>query len=917
MSVFARLQPRLQDAIVARLGWTSLRPVQEEAGEALLDGKNAVVLAPTAGGKTEASMFPVLSDCLTNPPRGLAVIYVAPIKALLNNQAERLGTYTEMVGLDRFVWHGDVGSSARKRFLAEPTELLLTTPESLEVMLISPKVDGKQLFGDLRVVIVDEIHAMAGTDRGAHFMSVLERAARFSRHDVQRVGLSATVGNPEQILGWLAGSSRREGVVVNPPAPPARREILVVGREDVAAVARDASTRASGGKSLFFCQSRATAEAVADRMRFSDVDVFVHHSSVSKEEREAAEERFNRGRAACIVCTSTLELGIDVGDLDKVLQAEAPDTVSSFMQRMGRTGRRPGKAANTTFFCTNADSVLLASALVTLAKEKWVESVPVLDRCWPVLVHQVFAMSLARGGVTPGEVKVLRSAVPDFAGITEAELDRLLGYMLRDRSLEVVDGRYVLGPKAERRYGRKNFMELYSVFSSPQTYTVVTTSGQPLGSLQQDFVDRLVDGTSTFLLGGRAWSVFRVSHGDRRVMVVAAGRGKKPTWGGYIPQFLGFEVCQRILELLCSEAPLGFLHSSAAEWLKERREELAGVLEPGRGGFEVDHDEVRWWTFAGGRINSTLKYALSSLGHDWTVVSHNFAVKVRADDLEAARVLEGVEELRDPEYWETPGLWEEIASSLPAYRLSKFDDVLPPWGRREMVASFLLDVEGAWRVVSGEEGRGAVADALREALRAAGEGDVGGEPVPAEEVEYAKPRNPIRWVDTAAGLQAAVDVLMAASVVGLDVETTLNDRALCLVQVATAEETFLIDALAIPDLAPLGGLLASEDVVKVIHNAEFERSVLGRLGFEIRGVIDTLEVSRERRGRDAAGGHGLAAVCARELGIELDKREQCSRWRRRPLTEEQVAYAALDAEVLVRLGGRFDGWRDSDSLVPS
>ena len=596
-----------------------------------------------------------------------------------------------------------------------------------------------------------------------------------------------------------------------------------------------------------------------------------------------------------------------MGDLDFVLQAEAPDTVSSFMQRMGRTGRRAGKAANTTFLCMNADSVLLASALVTLAKDKWVESVPVLDRCWPVLVHQVFAMSLARGGVTPAEVKVQWRAVPDFSGISEAELDRLLSYMLQDRSLEVVDGRYVLGPKAERRYGRKNFMELYSVFSSPQTYTVVTMAGQPLGSLQQDFVDRLVDGTSTFLLGGRAWSVFRVSHGDRRVMVVAAGRGKKPTWGGYIPQFLGFEVCQRILDLLCSEAPLGFLHPSAAEWLGERRDELAGVLEPGRGGFEVDDGEVRWWTFAGGRINSTLKYALASLAHDWKVVSDNFAVKVRAEDLDGTRVLEAVEELRDPEYWETPGLWEEIATALPAYRLSKFDDVLPPWARRELVASFLLDVEGAWRVVSGEDGSGAVAEALRAAMRVIGDLDLGRPIDLVDSRGYAEPQNPITWVDTVPGLDAAVDALMTCEAVGLDVETTLRDRALCLVQLATPTKTYVIDALAISDLSPLGPLLAAEAPLKVIHNADFERSVLGRLGFTIEGVIDTLEVSRRRRGRVIDGGHGLAAVCLRELGLEIDKRDQCSDWRRRPLTEDQVAYAALDAELLVTLARALHG----------
>lgn len=905
MSVFARLQPRLQDAIVARLGWTSLRPVQEEAGEALLSGKNAVVLAPTAGGKTEASMFPVLSACLADPPRGLAAIYVAPIKALLNNQAGRLGLYTEMVGLDRFVWHGDVGASARKRFLADPVELLLTTPESLEVMLMSSKVDSAALFGDLRVVIVDEIHAMAGTDRGAHFMSVLERAAQCSEHDVQRVGLSATVGNPTQILAWLAGSSRREGVVVNPPAPPSRRELLVVGREDITAIARDAAARAAGGKSLFFCQSRATAEAVADRMRFSEIDVFVHHSSVSREEREAAEDRFNGGRDACIVCTSTLELGIDVGDLDLVLQAEAPDTVSSFLQRMGRTGRRSGQAANTTFFCTNADSVLLASALVTLAKERWVESVPVLDRCWPVLVHQVFAMALAGGGVTPTEVFALWRAVPDFAGISEAELRRLLAYLVADRSLEVVDGRYVLGPKAERKFGRKNFMELYSVFSSPQTYTVGTLQGQTLGSLQQDFVDRLVDGTSTFLLGGRAWAVFRVTHADRQVVVIPAGRGRKPTWGGYIPQFLGFDVCQRILSLLCSGDALPFLHPSAAEWLDERRAELAGVLVPERGGFEVEGDEVRWWTFAGGRINSTLKYGLASLGREWAVVSDNFAVKVRGTDLDSREVLDAVEALADPEYWQSPGLWTEIVGSLPAYRLSKFDDVLPPWARQEMVASFLLDVPGAWRVVSGgETGSEAAGDALRAALLDAGAsvGPAGGDREEGEESRaYAAPRNPVRWIDTTEGLSRALEVLNRQTEVGLDVETTLTDQALCLVQLATREETFVIDALAIPELGPLGAFLESERVVKRIHNAAFERGVLGGLGYRIENVVDTLEESRSRHGLDAFGGHSLAAVCERELGEELDKREQCSNWRRRPLTAEQLAYAALDAEVLLRL----------------
>jgi ATP-dependent helicase Lhr and Lhr-like helicase len=899
MSIFERFHPRLQDAIVARLGWMSLRPVQDLAGEALLDGKNAVVLAPTAGGKTEASIFPTLSNLMTEEARGLSAIYVAPIKALLNNQAERLGLYTEMVGLRRHVRHGDTPQGARQAFLRDPTELLLTTPESLEVLLMSPKVDSRTLFRRVRTVIIDEVHALAGTDRGAHLMSVLERIAGFSDHDVQRVGLSATVGNPDAILAWLRGSSTRDGVVVDPPAPPARRELLVTHRDFMPDLARDASRLARGQKSLFFCQSRATTEAVAEQMRRSGTEVFVHHSSVSREEREEAEERFHRGRDACIVCTSTLELGIDVGDLDRVLQAEAPETVSSFMQRMGRTGRRAGQSANTTFFCTNGDSVLLATALIELAKTGWVEDVPVLDRCWPVLVHQLFALALAHDGIPPDEAWATLSRVPDFAGITRAEFDRLLAFMLRDRSLEMASGRLLLGPKAERRFGRKNFMELYSVFSSPQTYTVVTMNGRPLGSLQQDFVDRLVDGASSFLLGGRGWSVVHVSHGDRRVKVVPSGRGAQPTWGGYLPQFLGFGVAKQVLELLTREDEPGYLHASALVALREQRSAFDGVLDAELGGLEITSEEANWWTFAGGRINSTLKHALNSLGHDWKVVSDNYAVRIRAKDLNDHAVQEALDELAEPEFWENAALWGEIATELPNYRLTKFQDVLPPWVQREMVATFLLDIEGAWRWLGGQDTSGA-AGVLREALAQVPAG-VSPLPMDTPTIEYAKPLNPARWVGTSAELREAVDCLMECGLVGLDVETTLNDRALCLVQLATHRETFLIDALAIPDLAPLGALLASEDVVKVIHNAKFERDVLGQLGYLVENVVDTLEVSRRQRGKDADGGHSLAAVCAREFGIELDKREQCSNWRRRPLTEEQVAYAALDAEVLIRL----------------
>jgi ATP-dependent helicase Lhr and Lhr-like helicase len=907
VSVFGRFAPRLQEAIVARLGFSSLRPVQEAAGEALLGGKNAVILAPTAGGKTEAAIFPLLSRMVEDAPSGVGTLYVAPIKALLNNQADRLGLYTEMVGLQRFVWHGDTPDKPRRAFLREPSELLMTTPESLEVMLVSTRVDAAALFGDLRAVVIDEVHALAGTDRGAHMMSVLERLSRLSRHDVQRVGLSATVGNPEAILTWLQGTSRREGLVVEPPKSPARRQILVAHRPDLPRLAREAAELARGQKSLFFCQSRATTEAVAEVMRRAGTEVFVHHSAVSREERQLAEERFQHGTDACIVCTSTLELGIDVGDLDRVLQAEAPDTVSSFLQRMGRTGRRAGQVPNTTFLCESTEGVLQAIALVELARAGWVEPVEVERRAFPVLIHQLLAMSLSQGGITADEAWEQLARVPDFQGIHRGEYDRLVDWMLRDGGLRLASGRLVLGPKAERRFGRKNFMDLFAVFSSPQSYTVETSSKKPLGTLTQAFVDRLVEGVSSFLLGGRGWVVQRLRHEDRVVVVEPAPRGRRPTWGGFLPQYLGFTLCQRIVAVLLGDEPYPYLDPAAAAVLAERRASVREVVDSQQGGVEESEGEIRWWTFAGGRINATLRHALEAVGGSFQVISDNFVIKVRGEGLDALRFAEVRARLVEPEFWENERLWAEVAASLPNYRLSKFQPLMPPWVEREVVARHLLDVGGAWQWLSQAEtslprvpaGVGASMPGDKERLAALSE------PVAELLPLHRDGARPLVWVSSRAALEEAVAELAREPRVGLDVETTLATRTLCLVQIAGRQATYLIDALGVEDLAPLAALLSSRETIKVIHNAPFERSVLGQHGLSIEAVVDTREVSR--RVRRAVQGHGLRDVCERELGVVLDKREQTGDWTRRPLTEDQLAYAALDAEVLLRLHDHFEG----------
>lgn len=696
MSAFARFPPRLQEAIVARLGWTSLRPVQELAGEAILDGKNAVILAPTAGGKTEASMFPALAGLVQREPAGVGVIYIAPIKALLNNQNERLETYAEMVGLRRFVWHGDISDSDKRKFVKEPTEILMTTPESLEVMLVSPRSKAARLFADLRLVVIDEVHALAGTERGAHLMSVIERLVPLSQNDVQRVGLSATVGNPEQILDWLKGSSKRANVVVDPPKVPARRELSIGLYGTLGSLADEAATRAAGKKSLFFCQSRSLTEMVAERMRGRAVEVFVHHSSLSLEERRSAEERFAHGTNACIVCTSTLELGIDVGDLDAVFQANAPSSVSSFLQRMGRTGRRAGTTPNTTFYCEEGEAVLQAVALIELAREGWVERVAQHERCWPVLVHQLLAMTLQFGAISAERCWEQLSRVPDFRGITVAEFEAVVAHMKKEDFLFESGGLLSMGQKAERVFGKKNFIELYAVFSSPVLYRVVSQAGSDLGSLEQGFVDRLVEQMSSFLLGGRAWSVQQVSHSDRIVTVREAPRGVKPSWGGFIPQHLGFELSQRIKRVLTESIRYPYVDEAGYQHIEGKRADLAELLSRSGPAIQLDEDRAHLWTFAGGRINHTLKYGLE-LSEGWKVIADNFQLRIEGDGVGHSTVRRALKRISDASYWNEDATRRALLARLPGYRLSKFQDCLPEPYALEMVERYLLDVEAAVR----------------------------------------------------------------------------------------------------------------------------------------------------------------------------------------------------------------------------
>jgi ATP-dependent Lhr-like helicase len=610
---FERLHPALQHHVVNSLGWKDLRPFQQAVIEPVLEGKHLLILAPTAGGKTEAAFFPVLSRMLAEGWRGLSVLYVCPIKALLNNLDARLDRYCTLLGRRSALWHGDVAAGRKKAILRDPPDCLLTTPESLEVMLVSGGVDERRLFAGLRAVIVDEVHAFAGDDRGWHLLGVLSRLQKLCGREFQRLGLSATVGNPEELLGWLAGACEGPRQVCLPPeagtAAPADVKLDHVGSLRNAAVVISRLHR--GEKRLVFVDSRSRAEQLGRELRSLEVTAFVTHSSLSQDERRQAEEAF-AGRDDCvIVATSVLELGLDVGDLHRVIQIDAPSTVSSFLQRMGRTGRRQGTSRNCLFLATDDDSLLRAAGLIELWSSGYVEPVVPPPEPYHILAQQLMALCLQERGVGRRDWPAWLRGVPAFTEMPDERVREVLEWMLSEGVLSEDEGTLWLGQKGEEEFGRRNFLELFSVFASPPLFTVRH------GRLELGFVDQTTfmgrgEGPRVLLLGGRAWRVTHLDWGRRVASVEATEEAGRSRWRGGGPT-LGFPLCQAMRAVLAGEGASPRWSRRAEARLAEVRQEHAFVQAGGPTLLSRSPGECEWWTFAGTRANAALAGELAGL----------------------------------------------------------------------------------------------------------------------------------------------------------------------------------------------------------------------------------------------------------------------------------------------------------------
>ncbi|MFI7072018.1 DEAD/DEAH box helicase [Micromonospora sediminicola] len=618
MSEDLPLDPVLLHHVVNSLGWPDLRPLQRAAFVPVARGDDALLLAATAGGKTEAAVFPLLSRMTRERWTGTSVLYLCPLKALLNNLHPRLERYAGWLGRSVALWHGDVSATARRRTLWQRPDVLLTTPESIESMLVSANVDHQLFLGGLRTVVVDEVHAFAGDDRGWHLSALLERLARVAGRPLQRVGLSATVGNPDQLLSWLqgTGADKRPGFVIAPDRPAETRtaaaqpsgtvELDYVGSLVNAAVVIAALHR--GEKRLVFCESRQTVEELVQLLRERDVTTFLSHASLSVDERHRAEQAFTEARDCVIVSTSTLELGIDVGDLDRVIQIDCPTTVASFLQRLGRSGRRPGSSRNCLFLCRSATELTRAAALLSLWGQGWVEPIHPPPEPRHIVAQQMLALCLQEGRVGDRLWPRAWNGLSPF----DQSAHPIARHLVEQGYLDSDGGLLFIGPEAERRFGRRHFMELTAVFTGPPEFTVLQ-GRQELGRIDPSLLTEEVRGDRRLLLGGRSWRVTYVDWRRRRCFVEPADGGGRARWTSQGWLGSSFPLTRAMREVILGHDPPVRMTARASSRLTVVRDERSPLVHPGGTCVVRSDGDLHWWTWAGLRGNATLAATLGEV----------------------------------------------------------------------------------------------------------------------------------------------------------------------------------------------------------------------------------------------------------------------------------------------------------------
>lgn len=610
MSAFDRYAPFVQDYIY-RNRWENLRAIQVAAADAIFNtDENVLLTASTASGKTEAAFFPIITLFSEAPPTSVGCIYIGPLKALINDQFTRLTDLCDEADIPVWHWHGDVAQSHKSRLMKRPSGILQITPESLEAMLLHKHAAIPKLFGDLRFVVIDEVHSLLRGDRGGQTLCLIERLSRIAGVNPRRIGLSATIGDPEKTGEFLSLGTGRKTIIPKVEVKGSKwrlsmehfyvkdvqaaegkdiQDALPVLEEKTAEAPKNADPgigyiyeHTRGKKCLVFVNSREECETVTTTLRqYCDIQherdrFLIHHGNLSASYRETAEGIMkDDSQYMTTVTTATLELGIDIGRLERAFQIDAPWTVSSFLQRMGRTGRRESPPemwfvmredepeARAMLPATIPWKLLQGIALVQLyLEERWCEP-PRLDRfAYSLLYHQTMSTLASCGEMSPKALadRILR--LHYFHRVSQDDYKILLRHLIKtDHIQQTEQGGLIVGLAGERVV---NSFKFYGVFVESEEYTVRSES-QELGTvcLPPPVGEKLA-------IAGHVWVVLDVDH-KRHLVYCEQVKGSIPAYFGECPGDLHTKILQRMRDVLQEDRQYPYLMQNAVARLEQAR----------------------------------------------------------------------------------------------------------------------------------------------------------------------------------------------------------------------------------------------------------------------------------------------------------------------------------------------------------
>lgn len=641
MDVFALLDPRIRAALL-KFGFSAPTEPQVQALPSILKGVNVLLIAPTGSGKTEAAVLPVFSRLLGMADRhGISVLYITPLRALNRDMLSRLVKWGGELGISVEVRHGDTTKPERARQSRHPPDFMITTPETLQIMLTGKRL--RRHLGGVRFLIVDEVHELASSKRGAQLSIALERLVEVAG-EYQRIGLSATVGTPTEVGKFLAGTDRNvslfevsvarslEITVASPQ--PSKEDALLSKRlscsPEVASHLRAIGDIVSSHRStLIFVNTRESAEVLGSRFRLLEMPVGVHHGSLSRESRMEVEDLFKKNRLAGLICTSSMELGIDIGDIEHVVQYMSPREVARLIQRAGRAGHRIGAVSRGTIIAFGADDIAESWAIVSRAASGSIEPVALHENSADTLANQLCSMVLDFGELGLERAHAIIKRAYPFRHLTPEFLKSIVDQLSINGILAYSEGKLI-----RRAASLRYFYENISMIPDERRFDVYDiVQGKFIGALDEIFVAEFANEGAVFIAKGETWRILEIIPEKSLIKVEPAkAEGEIPSWvGEEIP--VPFEVAQdvgAIRERIESRLRTGD-RGDVMKWLSleyPTTEPAAGqvvklVEEQVRKGFPVPTHErivieasgtgVVLNVCGGHRVNETLGRVLSAL----------------------------------------------------------------------------------------------------------------------------------------------------------------------------------------------------------------------------------------------------------------------------------------------------------------